>query len=155
MVLTLWRLYIYFGCPKCNKSCKPTLRVIDIMFWDMCMLGIWFVTIFPCTCVSKWVFPYLEGPVYTIVVTNDHDHCYLKALVGWEMSILFYTRSPRIKVPLGEHVRKWMKSDANPACLEMDIVWWSPGFCDKRIQIGCLNGKQGRPCQRKLYIIII
>jgi hypothetical protein len=46
------------------------------------------------------------------VVTSDHDHYFLKSLNGWKMSggpTLFYTRSPKIEVMMGEHVNTWMR----------------------------------------------
>ena len=50
--------------------------------------------------------------VINTLVTNVHDHRFLKFLIGFEMSsglTLFCTRSSKIKVTTCMHVIKWMR----------------------------------------------
>ena len=47
--------------------------------------------------------------VFTFVIGDLDDHHCLKFVIGWDMSggpTLVYTRSPKIKVSRGEHVKK-------------------------------------------------
>lgn len=48
----------------------------------------------------------------------------------------FKTKALEIEVTMGEHARKWMRNETEItryfACSEMDGVWWSHGFFNKR-----------------------
>ena len=53
-------------------------------------------------------------------VTSDHDCCFLKSLIGWELCGIptsYYTKLSKVKMTMGDHVERtnekvtWLKHE--------------------------------------------
>ena len=105
-------------------------------------------------------------PRFEVHMSRNKNHCVVSCFIEFLTSPMVRNHKKILNTPflyiltcfkqayVGHTCQKMNeKVILNLTCLEFGNVWWSPRFCNKRTQIGCLNGRYDGYA-RKIHLLL-